>query len=406
MTHWDPDHYLNSPPFLRMAHSARASRRLYLDIEGIEPRSKNATPNADKALIQQTVLAYLTKHRRRAFRCPLAIKVRLETTERTPAHPHTIIKNLLDLFGKPGPDLTTRRRALVYHDDSQISALTVSCRHGQPIPSIFATVCPLRDLLDPLAMAWAASVPFDDDSRWDKVHDLELASERLADIRSDEAFWRAQYGDARYEELERFARQRVQEPFFGRSGLTPTDIAMLFNLHGAGSSFDSTRLWEEAYADSLFRIRLSELPQATGQSDSWKKEIDTKLADFKARCGSLIDPLLVPVALEVVIRPPPPSRQKNVHDLDNVLRTYLLPRVFEALKPPSDYAFTIGQLATDMPPVSTRIGVTRYEAWRLPPASEGSNGFVSLAVVTDMTGLDGAMSAVEDLTDKWAESLV
>jgi hypothetical protein len=43
--------------------------------------------------------------------------------------------------------------------------------------------------------------------------------------------------------------------------------------------------------------------------------------------------------------------------------------------------------------------------WRLPPAPEGSDGFVSLAIVTDMTGLNGTMDAVEDLIDRWERSI-
>jgi len=117
--------------------------------------------------------------------------------------------------------------------------------------------------------------------------------------------------------------------------------------------------------------------------------------------------LLVPIALEVVVKPPPPSREPNLHDLDNVLRTYLIPRVVEILNPVSHFAFTfdestIGQVAPallanprysrwkanrSMPPASSRAGITRYEVWRLPPAEEGGVGLVSLAVVADMTGL-------------------
>jgi hypothetical protein len=46
----------------------------------------------------------------------------------------------------------------------------------------------------------------------------------------------------------------------------------------------------------------------------------------------------VPVALEAMIKPPP-SRQNGLHDLDNVLRTYLIPRVVDILKPVSHYAY-------------------------------------------------------------------
>jgi hypothetical protein len=404
MRHHDLDHYLNSPSFLRIQLHDRSLRKLYLDIKGIEPRSKRAMPDADKLRVQTTVLRYLLTRRRRAFRCPLAVKVRLETTERNPSHPHTIVKNLLDLLADPAPGLPTRRRALVYHDDSQISALSVTCHHGRPAPSIHVEVSPLRDLLDPLEMAWDSADIHEDDNHWDKNHDLDMAGDYLADLRADELLWRRKIGNDKYEALERFARQRVQEPFFGRGGLTASDLAMMFNLPGRGLGFDSSRIWDEAFASSLFRVRLTELPQSDGQSTTWKSEVNIKLDEFRKTCGRLVDPLLVPVALEVVIRPPPPSRQNNVHDLDNVLRSYLLPHVLHTLKPPSHYAFTIGDLA-ERPPLSTRIGVSRYEAWRLPPAPEGSNGFVSLAIVTDMTGYDGGIDRIEDAIDKWVTSL-
>lgn len=406
MRHRDPDHYLNSRDFLRCQRHDRLLRKLRLSIEGIEPRSKRAMTNDHKLRIQTTILRELQKYRRRAFRCPLVIKVRLATTDPNPPLPHTIVKNLLDLLGSPASNLPTRRRALVYSDDAQINALSVICHHGRPAPSIYIEVSPLRDLLDPLEMAWkSGDIHGDDEDYWDKNYELDRAGEFLADLHANELVWRTQVGSDEFESLERFARQRVQEPFFGRGGLTPADLAMMFNLPGRGSSFDSSQIWDEGFASSLFRIRLTELPQSDGQSTTWKNEIDAKLEEFRARCGRLVDPLLVPVACEVVVRPPPPSRQNNVHDLDNVLRTYLLPRVLQTLRPPSHYAFTLGDLTDETPPRSTRIGVPRYEAWRLPPAAEGSNGFVSLAIVTDMTGYDCGISRVEGYIDKWLNSL-
>jgi hypothetical protein len=232
-----------------------------------------------------------------------------------------------------------------------------------------------------------------------------MAGEYLADLRDNEAWWRSEIGNDKYESLERFALQRVQEPFFGRGALTVSDLAMMFNLPGRGHGFDSSQIWDEAFASSLFRIRLTELPQSEGQSTTWKSEINAKLEEFRHKCGRLVDPLLIPLAVQVVIRPPPPSRQNNVHDLDNVLRTYLLPRILHTLKPPSHYAFTVGTLAEETPPLSTRTGVSRYEAWRLPPASEGSNGFVSLAIVSDMTGYDSGIDRIEATIDKWMTAL-
>jgi hypothetical protein len=60
MTHWDPDHYLNSASFQQVARVNRAMRRLYLDIKGIEPRSKNAM-ELDEWELDEWLLPYVLK---------------------------------------------------------------------------------------------------------------------------------------------------------------------------------------------------------------------------------------------------------------------------------------------------------------------------------------------------------
>ena len=394
--HYDVDHYLNSPSYLRTECVLRTLRSLYLDIEGIEPRSKRAMGDGDKLKFQTAVLRHLEEHSRRAFRTPLALEIGLETTDRNPPHPHTIVKNLLDLLARPVRGLPTRRRALVYNDDAQISVLSVTCRHGRSAPRIYVKLCPLRDLLLPLEMVCETGNLQEDDDLWDEVNKLDFASERLSEIRADEAWWRGEFGNEKYEDLELFALQSLQEPFLGRGGLVVRDIARMYNMCGRGSELDD---FHEAYDASLLRIRLSEVPQIDGQSTIWKNEIGTKLQEFSTKWGHILNPLLVPVALEVVIKPPPPSRQRNVHDLDNFLRTYLLPRVLDVLKPPSHVAFVLGRDAENMPPLSTRIGVSRYEAWRLPPAQEGAHGFVSLAIVADWTGYGSVLHRIERVTN-------
>jgi hypothetical protein len=49
--------------------------------------------------------------------------------------------------------------------------------------------------------------------------------------------------------------------------------------------------------------------------------------------------------------------------------------------------------------------VTRYEAWRLPPAKEGSQGFVSVAIVTDMSGHGDIFRQIDDEIEEWRRSV-
>jgi hypothetical protein len=209
-----------------------------------------------------------------------------------------------------------------------------------------------------------------------------------------------------------------------RAAVTPRDLAMLYNVSGRALGIDVAEIWEQTFQSTPLRMLLNELPQVEGASTLWKQEIDAKLRDFQSRLGWLIDPLLVPVALEAVIKQPPPSRQNNLHDLDNVLRTYLILRVVHILRPVSHCAFTLDEKALrreapelfsnprsgwhngiSRPPASTKAGVTRYEAWRLLPANEGSQGFVSVAVVADVTGHGDTFRQIDDEIESWRESL-
>jgi hypothetical protein len=107
-----------------------------------------------------------------------------------------------------------------------------------------------------------------------------------------------------------------------------------------------------------------------------------------------------------------------VHDLDNVVRDYLIPNVLDIFKPASDYAFTLdddarkslarlarGNKQIPLPPLSTSVGVTRYEAWRLPPANEGSEGYVQMALVNDLTGYGELFGQIDTIVDRWSDKL-
>lgn len=426
MRRLDPNHYLNTREGMLAQYRHRSLRRIHVSVDDVEPRAKHSMPQRDKDEVQGQLLKQLTKLRRRAFRGPVALRLTLRTTERTPTHSHNIAKNLLDLFGKPRPSLATRRSSLLYADDRQVHALSVTCHHGETAPEISVVASSLGSLLEDLDLAMhSARQRRGDHYDLEESESFDMAVDEVRDLFHDEADIRRRVGDRVFESMLFHARQQAQEHLLGRVALTPLDLAMMYNVSGRPLGIDLASMWEQTFSSTPLRIRLTELPQFAGASMLWKREIDQKLRAFQAQCGWLVDPLLVPVALEVVIKPPPPSRQSGLHDLDNVLRTYLIPRVVSILKPVSHHAFMFDtetkkrdtpELSSDprfaewrtrfpKPPVSTKSGVTRYEAWRLPPADEGSIGFVSVAIVTDITGYGGAFGQIDDDIEYWQESL-
>jgi hypothetical protein len=48
---------------------------------------------------------------------------------------------------------------------------------------------------------------------------------------------------------------------------------------------------------------------------------------------------MTPIAVEVIIKPPPEGKFNALFDLDNVMRSYVLPRVIGKLRPVSSTSF-------------------------------------------------------------------
>jgi Holliday junction resolvase RusA-like endonuclease len=369
-------------------------------------------PIRDKVDIQRQVLTSMRQLGRRAFVGPVVLGITLQTSAQNPAHAQTIAKNLLDLFARPLEVLGTARKGLIYFDDSQIQGLSVTCHHGNDTPNIFIDARPVGAFVADLRIAHDWVNASDDDHRIDDAMDDAIDNYRK--IIREEAHWRQVYGPA-YCRILSFDRWRAQEAILKQASLTIRDLATMYL---AEPLTDLRDLFASLFARSPLRVRLDELPHVRGTTDAYKASIDAALTAFKRKHSWVLDPLMMPVALEVIVRPPSLQQRDAKHDLDNVVRNYLLPRVLDILKPVSDYAFSkVFEELQEMerkdvivrdrklPPKGTRLGVTRYEVWRLPKAKPGESGFVTLGIVDDMAGCDTMISKVDDAVDEWLDSL-
>jgi hypothetical protein len=136
-----------------------------------------------------------------------------------------------------------------------------------------------------------------------------------------------------------------------------------------------------------------------------------------APLARIISPLVIAVALEVVVRPNAATPVAVLHDLDKIVRDYLLPRIIPSFSTVTDHRWTVDfaelrqrdpKLADQWgpnptPPPGTKQGVTRYEAWRLPPVA-GEAGFVSVALVADMDARGGKFDQIDEWASKWADA--
>jgi hypothetical protein len=364
----------------------------------VEPQSKSMK-EADKDLLQRLVMKALEEAKQPTYRGPIGLEIDLATTSKTPPHIQTIAKNLLDLLSTRRPSVKgEERKALLYGDDSQIHALSVSCRHGQAHPYISIHSRRFSSVLKDLEVAVEA-LHYEDDA-WNQPPDEKLDEDSIdsfRDLIKNEQRHRAALGDALYDSFFKMMRWYAQRQLLKLSRITTRELAWLYGLPKNPTAKQLYSQWNDFFQRHALRVTLSELPQTHGASDAFKRAIDSEIAAFKRRYDWIIRPLLVSVALEVIIRPPPSVPKAVLHDLDNVVRSYLLPKFVPAFGTVSDYTWTIdsdelarrapelrrrwGDIPT--PPKGTRDGVTRYEVWRLPSASDGSEGFVSVALVAD-----------------------
>ena len=376
----------------------------------VEPQSKKSMKEANKDLPQRLVMKALEEAKQPTYRGPIALEIELATTSKTPPHAQTIAKNLIDLL-----------KALLYRDDNQIHALSVSCRHGQAHPYISIHSRRFSSALKDLEVA--AEALHSAGGAWSQLHDEELDEDwigtidRFKDLIKNEQRSRAALGDALYESLFKMTRWSAQRQLLKRSRITTAELAQLYRLPKNPSSEQLYSQWNHFFQNHPLRVTLSELPQTHG-SDSFKRAIDAEVAKFKKRYDWIIRPLVVSVALEVIVRPFPSMPRGSIKDLDNMVRDYLLPKFVPAFGTASHYSWTIdfdelARRAPELrrhwgdkrtPPKGTRDGVTRYEVWLLPPASDGSEVFVSVALVTDE--LDRSVfRQIDDQVSRWETEL-
>ncbi|MBD8100425.1 hypothetical protein IFR08_17530 [Pseudomonas fluorescens] len=408
--------FSNSKAGRAAIQAKRQQRRVRIFIHSIEPKSKKM-PQAERSALQTAIAAHLTTFKRKGFTGDIALKLDLQTTDKNPPQAHTIAKNLLDLFSVKRADVVWPNKYLLYKDDKQIQVLSVSCRHGYKKPSIYVEATPLSMTLEDLKVAAKASR--EDEMSLDAMYREDMATDWIADYKklvSDEEVSRKQYGGL-YEPFLKFARMNAQEALLNKTGIKLPVLNWLYEdppVHVVGFSAND---WANLISETPMRLQFGELPITSGSAAAFKERVSAEIKAFKERWSWLIDPLEVAVALEVIVRPSPDTPSGVLHDLDNIVRDYLIPGIVpgfgtvsdpiwlvdwdsikEADPTPSDKAWSAFR-SGPRPPAGTKAGVTRYEVWRLP-AVVGQPGILSVALISDNEGKGDILDQIQALVEK------
>lgn len=396
--------FLESKAGRRAVHEKRERRRVSIVIDGIEPKSKKM-PKAEKCELQSAIADHLKRFKRQAFTGDIALKLQLNTTDKNAPQAHTIAKNLLDLFGLKEASVQWPRKHLLYKDDKQIQVLSVSCRHGNNEPFIYVEATPLSVMLEELRIAAEASR--EDELSLEALYREDMATDWIGDYRKlveNEAKSRADYGEL-YEPYLKLTRVSAQQALLNQAGMGISVLNWLYEDPLSKLKLDGFAASDLAnlISRSILRLQFGELPIAPGSSKLFKERVAVEVQAFKERWAWILDPLEVAVGLEVIVRPNPNTPPDVLHDLDNIVRDYLIPEIVPRLKTVTDPLWLVDWEAmekagvysgnkawsslrsTPRLPASTKSGVTRYEVWRLP-AVTGQPGILSVALTADTDG--------------------
>lgn len=223
-------------------YQQRRRRRVHIDISDIEPQSKKMSP-ADRAAFQTAVAEQLTSLKRSTFRKDVALKLDLATSSKTPPHAHTIAKNLLDLLSERQASVNWPKRSLLYTDDRQIQALSVSCRHGEDDPSIRIEARPFAAMIDDLELAIEAvrAAETNIQAYFERERECEWI-DTLRDLLRNEERERQALGDDMYDAYRKMVRWSAQRALLGRSGVDIPVLGWMYGLpRGIPTGFDKTR---------------------------------------------------------------------------------------------------------------------------------------------------------------------
>ena len=273
----------------RARYEQRQRGHVRISLDEIEPQSKRM-PASDRDRFQAAVAEQMAVAKRGPFIGPLALKLDLATTSKNAPQGHSIAKNILDLLGKRRPGVSWPRKHLLYKDDAQIQALSVSCRHGEDRPTIRLSARPSRAMLNDLELA-ADAIRTDEMKSGDDWYREEREEEwidTLRELKRSESSERKRLGDDLYQAYFKMVRWSAQRALLGRSGVNIPVLSWMYGLpKGIPTGFPAEE-WARLLDGSELRLQVGELPIATGGSEVFKQRVMDEISAFKQRWSWII----------------------------------------------------------------------------------------------------------------------
>jgi hypothetical protein len=400
----------------------------YYHFDGEPPGQ--ATGNSQKADFQGEILYEMEKNNKRSYRSRIVAEIWLDPASKNPPHIHTAMKKLLDIFEKPLPESGIRRKGLIYQNDNQIAYLSVRYHLGSDEKGIRAKFAPFQCFVENLKLAHdILSGRYNDSlNRYDfereigeinSTHKDFDFSEAMRDLRAleekKENFIRS-FSEKAYNSMHLMDKMRAQEALLAMSKLSVNDLYNIYNTSEVIQKNlhlrDLAKIVSEWVTASPIRLQLPSLPTRKDEKKPFKEEIGNCLTEFRSHYD-ILEPLYVPVVLEVIYKPPLTS-EGFYKDLDNIIREFILPVFHEEFKPPPTHAsiFDSEEINDNKPlkemieriPKSVPYSVAGYEIVEIPRHPEDKeDGLLVVGISPGSFASYSLWYRTDEVIERWSK---
>lgn len=340
---------------------------------------------------------------RRVFQGDVALTASFDvgSEDPTPAHLHSQVKNLLDLYSERPKGISRIIRPGFYLDDSQIKYLAVNMNVGWDLEDrTRVKIIPYRDFLENIHVYHAlnrnlsvadlvksSSLRIEAASRPDNAsRKLDDAEEDLRLTRSILPFVPPEGRDL----LELVSESGRQEAELNAQGLSLHNVESLLGQKSEFETVSQRENLRELTFFSAFPIALPMLPTLNFRTPAFKSALGTAFNSTKEKYSFLAN-LAVPVGFQIAVKPQKVSSE-SVTDLDNIARL-ISPAFMDAFKPSPIHATTNLQAeGSDMQhrkyakeiqekvPKGLKSSYISYEIFILPDTSQVPDGHMRMAL--------------------------
>ena len=389
-----------------------------------EPKTKKSLKKEDKKHFRKAIKEYLHKNNRRAYRSDIILQIDYYTTENNPPPLQTLSKNYLDLLHKSMPEIDNLK-GILFKDDSQIKILIANYHlneYGDNKPQIRINTSTLKSFYEDISLAYRIITNDFSDKDYSNTYKFEeyLRDEDLDDntdvyndyndLIKNQVDIKKTFGEQYFLAREFLYKKEIQERYLSLNRININDLVNLFQ-----SEFSNNRkykddrhfmkIWNSTKAYVFLAsdfFDLGKAPSNEGDSKILKTQLRKQLNEFKKK-KTVLFPFLVPLSIIVLFIPP----KRNVVDLDNLARNYIVPFINEILRPPASHSkvakdFSFFKQESEIHQKYHPNSLTNYQILQLSRQDNSpENGEIKFVLTNGDTIYKNVKNTVNDVISKW-----